>query len=57
MSGRAGWRLGMDASAFSEEPRGNHAGIVEHQQLVAVEEVGQLRKICVGYFAGGPIEQ
>jgi hypothetical protein len=47
----------MDASAFAKEARWNHAGIVEDQQLISVEEVGQLRKICVGYIGGGAIEQ
>src|SRR5258708_26620543 len=47
----------MDASAFAKEPRGNHAGIVEDQKLIAAKEVGQLRKICVGYSAGGASEQ
>ena len=46
----------MDAAAFTEKPRGNHAGIVEDNQFVSSEEVGKQREVRILELAAGAFD-
>ena len=46
----------MNAEAFAEKPRGDHAGIVEDNQFVSSEEVGKLRELRIPELAAGAFD-
>src|SRR5215813_5737336 len=47
----------MHPGAPAEQPRRDHPGIVEYQQLVAAEELGELGKVRIGPGAAPAVEQ
>src|SRR6516225_1932788 len=46
----------MQPRAPAEQPRRDHPGIVEYQQLVAAEELGQLGEVRIGPSAAPAVE-
>jgi hypothetical protein len=46
-------RLGLETGAASKKASGKYTGVVEYQQITALEEIGQIAKVTVGENAGG----
>jgi hypothetical protein len=46
-------RLGLKTGAASKKASGEYTGVVEYQQITALEEIGQIAKVAVGESAGG----